>query len=53
MSGPERAGPRAYLRNLREYDAGLGRKLSLLVRNMTSRAVKGQLCCGHPGEPGC
>jgi len=29
------------------------RKLYLLTRNLSIRAVKRQSCCGHDGEPGC
>jgi hypothetical protein len=28
-------------------------KLSLLVLNLSERAVKRSSCCGHYGEPGC
>ena len=31
----------------------LGKKLRLLVRNLSIRVVKRQGCCGHAGEPGC
>ncbi len=31
----------------------LPRKLWLLARNISLRAVRLQSCCGHPGEPGC
>ncbi len=44
---------------LGEYFTNLGApiplptKIKMLVRNMSLRIVKRQLCCGHDGEPGC
>jgi len=29
------------------------RKIYLVFRNSPIKLVKGQSCCGHPGEPGC
>jgi hypothetical protein len=29
------------------------RKLWLLARNISIKAIKRQGCCGHDGEPGC
>ncbi|MDP2919637.1 MAG: hypothetical protein Q8O43_05425 [Dehalococcoidia bacterium] len=29
------------------------RKLRLALRNNWLKLSKGQVCCGHPGEPGC
>jgi hypothetical protein len=43
----------AFARNLARSEAGLGRRAWLLVRNLGLRGVRRQLCCGHPGEPGC
>jgi len=31
----------------------LHRKLYLIFRNNMIKIMKGQSCCGHPGEPGC
>jgi len=39
-------------RNFRDYDAPLGRKLGMTIRNVSTR-FKGNDCCGHHGEPGC
>jgi hypothetical protein len=44
--------PNRYLANLRQ-PMPLGRKLSLIARNMWLRIWKRQTCCGHYGEPGC
>jgi hypothetical protein len=30
----------------------LPKKIWLLIRNLSTR-LRGQTCCGHPGEPGC
>lgn len=51
MSGGRRAGIGAYLDNLRQ-PMPLPSKLWLIARNLTLR-LRGQACCGHPGEPGC
>jgi hypothetical protein len=44
--------PRNVLTNL-DAPIPLPRKLFLLGRNLTLRAVTLRPCCGHPGEPGC
>ena len=31
----------------------LHRKLYLVFRNNWTKLSKRQMCCGHPGEPGC
>ncbi|MCI0396131.1 MAG: hypothetical protein L0332_16800 [Chloroflexi bacterium] len=31
----------------------LPRKVYVLTRNITRRAITLSGCCGHPGEPGC
>ena len=36
-----------------EQPLPLATKIRLLARNLAIRFVKRQLCCGHPGEPGC
>jgi hypothetical protein len=41
-----------YTRNL-EKAMPLDRKLKYIAKNMWIRASKLQLCCGHPGQPGC
>ncbi len=48
-SGPN---PSAFLRNLRT-EMPLGRKVRLVVRNLSIKIRTRQGCCGHPGEPGC
>ena len=47
----ERPSPRAVLDNWLQ-PMPLGRKAALAIRNITAR-LRGQRCCGHPGEPGC
>ena len=43
---------RDFLRNLRDSEEPLGRKVRLIVRNrLRARIALG--CCDHPGEPGC
>lgn len=44
---------RDYLRNVRESELPLSRRLALIVRNYGRRIVLRQACCGHDGEPGC
>lgn len=39
--------------NWREYDAPIGTKLRLTMRNRLRATFTAQQCCGHPGEPGC
>ncbi len=39
--------------NWREYEAPVGTKLWLTVRNRTRATFSSAQCCGHPGEPGC
>lgn len=41
-----------YFTNL-DQPMQLGKKIRLLVRNMSIRIVRGKFCCGHHGEPGC
>ena len=43
---------RAFLTNM-SVPMPLHRKLYLLFRNNFIKIIKGQSCCGHPGEPGC
>lgn len=31
----------------------LSRKLHLIRQNLWTRISLHQICCGHPGEPGC
>ena len=44
---------RQFFTNWKDYDAPLGPKLLLTVRNrfVAIGLLKG--CCGHAGEPGC
>lgn len=45
---------RDFVRNWKEYEGPLARKIGLTLRNRaiaTSYVRKG--CCGHRGEPGC
>ena len=52
-SHPRRWGsPLRYVRNL-AAPMPLGEKLRLYVRNMLNRVRRVDLCCGHPGQPGC
>lgn len=44
--------PDAFIRNLKQ-PMPLARKIRLLARNQALRIIKLQMCCGHPGEPGC
>lgn len=39
--------------NWREYDAGFGTKLRLLLRNNWRKLRTRRSCCGNDGEPGC
>lgn len=47
-----KSSPDLFLHNLR-VPMPLDEKLRLLRRNVWIRISKRQLCCGHPGEPGC
>ena len=54
-AGPPPPGgpsPDAFTRNLRA-PMPLGRKVRLVMRNITIKIKTRQGCCGHPGEPGC
>lgn len=44
---------RAFFTNWREYEAPLGTKLGLAIRNRTRALFSRAQCCGHPGQPGC
>lgn len=39
--------------NWRTYDAPLGTKLWLMVRNRLRATLSVHQCCGRPGQPGC
>jgi hypothetical protein len=52
MRSPNRGSLGQYLTNL-GAPIPLPTKIKLLVRNMSLRIIKRQLCCGHDGEPGC
>ena len=41
------------LTNWREYDAPIGTKLKLLLRNNWTKVRTRSNCCGNDGEPGC
>jgi hypothetical protein len=43
---------RDFVTNWSTYEAGLGTKARLLVRNR-SRTLFNRGCCGNHGEPGC
>jgi len=51
-SDDSRKSYRNFLTNM-DAPMPLPRKLFLLVRNLSIRAIKRQNCCGHDGEPGC
>ena len=56
MCGPDGHGRpsfRSVFSNWHEYDGSFAEKLRLALRNSWVRLRGGQLCCGHPGEPGC
>ncbi len=42
-----------YVKNVRDYDAPILKKLDLTVTNSLRRVAAVSECCGHPGEPGC
>ena len=44
---------RNFFTNWREYEAPLGTKLGLTLRNRTRALFSRAQCCGHPGQPGC
>lgn len=44
--------PRQVLANLMVH-MPLGRKLRLSAENLLNRFRHRDLCCGHPGQPGC
>ena len=57
MSKPRtpRNGRASFANFLTNMDAPmpLPRKLYLLARNLSLRAVHRSTCCGHDGQPGC
>jgi hypothetical protein len=48
----KRGNPSQAMKNLLK-PMPAGRKMRLYMRNMLARISKRQMCCGHPGEPGC
>jgi hypothetical protein len=44
---------RNFFTNWREYDAPVGTKLRLTMRNRLRATLSREQCCGRPGEPGC
>jgi len=52
MCSSDRKPPAPFMANLRT-DMPLPRKVELLLRNVGTKIVRLQPCCGHPGEPGC
>ena len=44
---------RNFFTNWHEYDAPIGVKLRLTLRNRVRATFSRAQCCGHPGEPGC
>ncbi len=48
-----RKSPKAFVRNWSASELPTGKKALLAARNILKKAVTGQTCCGHPGEPGC
>ncbi len=43
---------RAFFTNWHEYDASVGAKVAMTLRNRV-RALNRTGCCGHHGQPGC
>lgn len=43
----------AFAANWRAYDAPLGTKLRLVLRNNWRKLRTASTCCGNDGEPGC
>lgn len=48
-----RPGVGAFVSNWLEYEAPLGTKLRLALRNYGLRIRRRSNCCGNDGEPGC
>jgi hypothetical protein len=44
---------RAFVSSWSTYDAPVGVKLRLTVRNLWRRIALRQNCCGNHGQPGC
>jgi len=44
---------RQFFTNWREYDAPIGTKLALTVRNRSKALFSRAQCCGNDGQPGC
>jgi hypothetical protein len=44
---------RDFFTNWREYDAPVGTKVGLTLRNRARALFSRAQCCGHPGQPGC
>lgn len=42
-----------FFTNWREFDAPVGTKLRLTLRNRLRATFSRAQCCGHAGEPGC
>jgi len=53
VSDEPRPSFRASVTNWREYDAGFGTKLRMLLRNNWRKVRTRSNCCGNDGEPGC
>ena len=56
MCDPSGPGPFSFhtvFSNWSEYDGSFAEKVRLALRNSWIRLRGAQLCCGHPGEPGC
>ncbi|HEX6539824.1 MAG TPA: hypothetical protein VF155_11660 [Candidatus Dormibacteraeota bacterium] len=53
MSTPTHPDPKHFVRNWREYDGSFATKLRLMLKNEAIKVKNRELCCGHPGEPGC
>jgi hypothetical protein len=48
----DQRGPNQLIANLRQ-PGPLGWKLQRLFVNTWTKIAHRQVCCGHPGEPGC
>jgi hypothetical protein len=50
--GANHGTPSGFWKNMQQ-PMPLGEKLRLMVSNLWLRARKGDVCCGHAGQPGC
>jgi hypothetical protein len=52
MCNKERPDAKAVLENLKQ-PLSFGKKMQYIIRNNILKIVRLNVCCGHPGEPGC